>query len=200
MKSTRRGSFSVHRSEKNPRFERQLDKRPLSPEDAAVRGRAHIRGRSEGERGLGGLALGVGADDHALGDHLGKGEGSGGGLDVAEEIEGVALVNVAGAIGGEADAPREDQEGRQHESSDSLHHLCVSLILHARGGHGLDNVGLGDDEHRHRHQHHDEGDRGGNAGTGDAAGNQLAQHVGHGLEFLRVDEHAAGGAPHLLER
>src|SRR5574340_917419 len=32
MKSTRRGSFSVHRSEKNPRFQRQLDKRPLSPE------------------------------------------------------------------------------------------------------------------------------------------------------------------------
>src|SRR5574340_627500 len=31
MKSTRRGSFSVHRSEKNPRFQRQLDKRPLSP-------------------------------------------------------------------------------------------------------------------------------------------------------------------------
>src|SRR5574337_530239 len=31
MKSTRRGSFSVHRSEKNPRFQRQFDKRPLSP-------------------------------------------------------------------------------------------------------------------------------------------------------------------------
>src|SRR5574340_324127 len=31
MKSTRRGSFSVHRSEKNARFQRQLDKRPLSP-------------------------------------------------------------------------------------------------------------------------------------------------------------------------
>src|SRR5574337_228464 len=31
MKSTRRGSFSVHRSEKKPRFQRQLDKRPLSP-------------------------------------------------------------------------------------------------------------------------------------------------------------------------
>src|SRR5574341_440831 len=31
MKSTRRGSFSVHRSEKNPRFHRQLDKRRLSP-------------------------------------------------------------------------------------------------------------------------------------------------------------------------
>src|SRR5574339_333471 len=31
MKSTRMGSFSVHRSEKNPRFQRQLDKRPLSP-------------------------------------------------------------------------------------------------------------------------------------------------------------------------
>ena len=31
MKSTRRGSFSVHRSKKNPRFQIQLDKRPLSP-------------------------------------------------------------------------------------------------------------------------------------------------------------------------
>src|SRR5574337_21115 len=31
MQSTRRGSFSVHRSEKNPRFQIQLDKRPLSP-------------------------------------------------------------------------------------------------------------------------------------------------------------------------
>src|SRR5574337_1444771 len=31
MKSTRRGSFSVRRSEKNPRFQIQLDKRPLSP-------------------------------------------------------------------------------------------------------------------------------------------------------------------------
>src|SRR5574337_1228481 len=31
MQSTRRGSFSVHRSEKNARFQRQLDKRPLSP-------------------------------------------------------------------------------------------------------------------------------------------------------------------------
>src|SRR5574337_1071138 len=31
MKSTRRGSFSVRRSEKNARFQRQLDKRPLSP-------------------------------------------------------------------------------------------------------------------------------------------------------------------------
>src|SRR5574340_1296282 len=31
MKSTRRGSFSVHRSEKNARFEIQLNKRPLSP-------------------------------------------------------------------------------------------------------------------------------------------------------------------------
>src|SRR5574341_1450172 len=31
MQSTRRGSFPVHRSEKNPRFQIQLDKRPLSP-------------------------------------------------------------------------------------------------------------------------------------------------------------------------
>src|SRR5574339_82244 len=31
MQSTRRGSFSVHRSEKNPRFQIQPDKRPLSP-------------------------------------------------------------------------------------------------------------------------------------------------------------------------
>src|SRR5574341_2242770 len=31
MKSTRRGSFSVHRSQKNTRFQIQLDKRPLSP-------------------------------------------------------------------------------------------------------------------------------------------------------------------------
>ena len=31
MKSTRRGSFSVHRSEKTPRFQIQRDKRPLSP-------------------------------------------------------------------------------------------------------------------------------------------------------------------------
>src|SRR5574337_1355138 len=31
MKSTRKGSFSVRRSEKNPRFQRQFDKRPLSP-------------------------------------------------------------------------------------------------------------------------------------------------------------------------
>ena len=31
MKSTRMASFSVHRSGKDPRFQRQLDKRPLSP-------------------------------------------------------------------------------------------------------------------------------------------------------------------------
>src|SRR5574342_718713 len=39
MQSTRRGRFSVHRSEKKPRFQIQFDKRPLSPGTSREAGR-----------------------------------------------------------------------------------------------------------------------------------------------------------------
>ena len=158
-------------------------------EDAAVGGGAHVGNGAEGAARAQGIRV----------DHLREGEGCRRGLDVAEEVEGVAVVDVAGAVCSEGYAAGKDQEGCQHDCNDSLHHLCASLILHARGGHGLDDVGLGNDEHRHRHGHHDEGNCGRHARTRDTAGNQLGKHVGQGLKLLGVDEHAAGGAPHLLE-